>query len=116
MERTSRVAFGGKTSDPVRVRWGVPQGSILGPLLFVLFLSDLEEVILLHQLKHHFYADDIQLYGSHFPHESEEVSRKLTACILEIERWLELNGLNLTCRSLKLSVSGERQNWIVSIS
>ena len=62
-DRQQRVLFNGDLSDWGAVTIGVPQGSILGPLLFALYLNDLPIVV-----KHCFldvYADDVKLHCSH---------------------------------------------------
>lgn len=60
-DREQRVVLLGRCSEWVRVRSGVPQGSILGPLLFLVYINDLEDNIVGLMLK---FADDTKLYGS----------------------------------------------------
>ena len=63
-ERTQSVCIGNFKSDDETLLCGVPQGSVLGPILFTLYTSPLEDVILANDLDFMLFADDTQLYFS----------------------------------------------------
>ena len=58
--RLQRVVLNGTYSDWSNVRSGVPQGSVLGPLLFLFYIDDMYRVVKHSKLK--LYADDVALY------------------------------------------------------
>ena len=72
---------------------GVPQGSILGPLLFSVCLLPLGQIMHRHNIDFHCYADDMQLYVPLQPGKSD-VSR-IFSCLAEIENWMSESFLHL---------------------
>ena len=63
-QREQSVLINSSTSDPLTMEWGIPQGSIGGPILFVSYTAPVEDIIHAHGLSCIIYADDTQLYIS----------------------------------------------------
>ena len=92
-DRVQCVLYGGSSSNFDRVPCGVPQGSVLGPLLFILYITDIFHIVDSFKLSIHMFADDIQLYGCCLPSKSNELSSKMSLCLDEIITWLSSNRL-----------------------
>ena len=93
-DRTYQVSWKGLLSSPRTLRTGVPQGSVLGPLLFSLYTKTLGTVISAHNLSYHCYADDTQLFLS-FPPSDTQVKERITACLADISQWMTAHHLKL---------------------
>jgi hypothetical protein len=61
-ENEQYVLAGGERSKSTRCMFGVPQGTVLGPFLFSVYVSPISDVIASHGVQFHQYADDTQLY------------------------------------------------------
>ena len=75
MDRTLSVKVHEYSSSPTNLKYGVPQGSVLGPILFNLYTTPLSSLISSHSLDHELFADDTQMYTCFTPNSySDAVS------------------------------------------
>ena len=92
--RTQTVMIDGVKSMSKDLNWGVPQGSVLGPILYVLYTSPVGVIIRRYDLDFHFYAEDSQLYLTFEPtiDEKSDALVQMETCVREIvSGWLVIN-------------------------
>lgn len=89
------VRVGSTCSSKERSLCGVPQGSVMGPLLFILYISEVTKIIQKHNFDVHLYADDVQIYGSCLPSSTDLLSARLSICLDEVMEWFKSNHLLL---------------------
>jgi len=82
-------------SDIIAVLCGVPQGLVLGQILFLLYTVNLLRLIKRHNLRPHLYADDTQIYGFCCPTAVIQLQQQVSACISDAAMWMQSNRLQL---------------------
>src|SRR4029077_16400093 len=93
--RTQSVTIASDLSPPAAVPTGIPQGSILGPLLFNLYITPLISLFQNTPITPHFYADDTQLYISFASSDVDRALAQLSTALDSAHQWLTLNRLSL---------------------
>lgn len=100
--RTQRVKYRSSISNAVRVIHGVPQGSVLGPLLFTIYTHDLLKYV--KHCSYHMYADDTQIYHSFDPNDLNSALEKIN---------LDLNSVYITAAKYSLRLNPSKSSVIV---
>ncbi|KAL7079243.1 hypothetical protein ACQ4LE_001594 [Meloidogyne hapla] len=108
-----RVKIVNDMSDNFPISSGVPQGSVLGPLLFLIFINDLPKIFP-EGVNVKMYADDIKLFVSHGNDSDRD---KLEQSLKELEKWSVSNGLYISndkCLSLYLGKYNTKRDYFIN--
>ena len=105
--RSQRVLFRGAVSPWVSVTSGVPQGSVLGPLLFNLFVNDISHSVVSHCV---LFADDILIYRDI---QCPEDELGLQTDLNRLNRWCDDNGMTFNAgKSKVMHIRPTRSRWL----
>ena len=108
--RSFSVKIGKVNGKLALLIYGVPQGSILGPLLFVLYISEVVSIAHAHGFEIHLYADDCSLYIGFNPlTECTSNSNAVRNCFQQIKMWMQRNFLMLNVDKTQVIFLGHPQ-------
>ncbi|XP_072022019.1 uncharacterized protein [Amphiura filiformis] len=108
-----RVNVAGELSQPVIATFGLPQGSIVGPIGYTIYTLPVGDIARKHDVSYHVYADDTQLYVScnpKIPGELNKAIAKLQNCIYQIKTWMIQNKLQLNNDKTEFFIASSPHN------
>ena len=105
--RTQSV-FVGHESAPSALKCGAPQGSVLGPLLFTLYMQSLSNVICKSGHSYHFFADDSQLHNSSILSNFPALVHSFKDCIEDVAEWMRDRKLKMNDDKTELIAIGTK--------
>jgi hypothetical protein len=109
--RLQRTKFGDSYSETSHINIGVPQGSVLAPILFILYMNDI--VTKIAHCNVNLFADDtlVSIAGN----DTDDITRKLNEDMVSLDKWLKYNKLKLNVDKTKAIIIGNRRGANVQI-
>ena len=93
--RNQSVKINCSLSSPLSLSFGVPQGSVLGPLVYILYTHPLSKLISsFENISHHLYEDDTQIYITKTPQNATIAIPELQSCLESVQLWMDKLNLN----------------------
>lgn len=106
--RTQRTILNNEVSNDLEVKTGVPQGSVLGPLLYIIYSSQLHHH--LNYCKSQYYADDSQLYISFYPSKTIENCKKMNEDLNRLHNISQKHSLILNPKKSVVMLFGKKND------
>ena len=101
-DRTQSVVVDSLMSTPIPLVFGVPQGSVLGPVLLTLYSQPLCNVIACQHCDYHKYADDTEISDSAPPSDFTSAQSNIKSCISDTLSWMQSNNLKLNTEKTEM--------------
>ena len=101
-DRNQQVQVKGVRSSATALSYGVPQGSVLGPILFIMYMKPISDLIGRHAVVHESFADDTQLHKSDVISKLPSIVTTMENCILELKDWMTQNKLQFNDQKTEL--------------
>jgi len=108
-ERTQQIDYNRKLSSIQALLFGVPQGSVLGPLFYVLYTAEWFHIVAHHRLRLHMYVDDCQVYLSTPAKDAVTAVDRLSTCVADINDWMTASRLRLNPTKTQVMWLGSSQ-------
>ena len=106
--RSQQVEIDSIRSDLADLLYGVPQGSVLGPIKYCIYTLPIGAIIRHHGLNYAVYADDTQVYLSFNIKDSDTALQRLNSCLADIRTWMLKNKLKINDDKTEFLLIGSR--------
>ena len=106
MQGRTQVVTVNEVKSPSLLTCGVPQSSVQGPILFILYTQPLSDVISHHSVSYHMFADDTELYRTDSPSETITLAWTIESCISDVTVWVAQNKLQLNDDKTEILLTG----------
>ena len=107
--KSQRIKLGDCLASKSYLFFGVPQASVLGPLLFTLYTTPISSLISGYAIPHHRYADDNQLHIFFSSGNCAATLNGLQSCLASVQSWMSINKLKLNPDKTEFLIGNERQ-------
>lgn len=105
--RCQQIKIGSAQSEVIVIKFGVPQGSVLGPILFNLYIRSIYATVQNLKFSIHGYADDHQIYKSFNPDDQYSILvNDIPQCFYQIEKWMAAHFLQLNPGKTEIIIFG----------